>query len=95
MEITINSSVMSKLGDRSELRPHEKRYSVVKVDTWKAPDDDDFAYKVGEIDSLDEGPLTTAGHGESILILNEAGNSVSATNGPDHPSATTIRDECE
>lgn len=86
---------MTKLGSREEYLPEEKQYSVVKLDTWKAPDDNDFAWKVGEIDSLNEGPKTTAGRGESILILDEDGNSVSTTDGPDHPTDTTTRDEVE
>lgn len=84
---------MTKLGNREELLPDDKQYSVVKLDTWKAPDDDDFAWKVTEIDSLADGPTTTAGRGESILVLDEDGNSVSSTDGPDHPTKTTVRDE--
>jgi hypothetical protein len=50
--------------DHEELHPEEKQYSVIKMDEWKAPSDDDFAYKITEIDSLSEGPQTTAGRGE-------------------------------
>jgi hypothetical protein len=82
---------MSKLGDREELLPDEGQYSVVKLDTWKPPGDDDFAIKVGEIDSLEEGPLTAAGRGESIVVLDADGNSVSTTDGPDDPTDTTTR----
>lgn len=86
---------MSKVGDRLELRPDEKEYSVVKLDTWKAPTDDDFAIKIGELDSLEDGPRTVAGRGESIVVLDSDGNAVSATDGPDHPTETTVRDEIE
>jgi len=86
---------MIKLGNKEEPLPEEKQYSVVKLDTWKAPVDDDFAWKIDEINSLDEGPKTTAGRGESILILDEDGNSVSTTDGPDHPTDTTTRDDIE
>jgi hypothetical protein len=81
--------------DREELHPKEKKYSVIKMDSWKAPDDDDFAYKVTEINSLDEGPTTTAGVGESIIIIDEDGGRVSTTEGPDHPTKTKTRDEFE
>jgi len=62
---------------------------------WKAPSDDDFAIKVAEIDSLEERPTTVAGRGESILILDADRNTVSVTEGPDHPTATTTGDETE
>ncbi|MFC6875420.1 hypothetical protein [Halobellus marinus] len=78
--------------DHEDLHPEEKQYSVIKMDEWKAPSDDDFAYKITEIDSLSEGPQTTAGRGESIIILDEDGNTVSVTDGPDHPTHTTTRD---
>jgi hypothetical protein len=42
--------------DHEELHPEEKQYSVIKMDEWKAPSDDDFAYKITEIDSLSEAP---------------------------------------
>ena len=86
---------MSRFAEQEELLPETKQFSVVKMDTWKAPSDDDFAWKVTEIDSLDEGPTTTAGRGESILILDADGNTVSTTDGPDHPTETTTRDELE
>lgn len=85
--------MVDRLGEREGLRPEEKRYSVVKVDTWKAPDDDDFACKIGEIDSLEDGPVTAAGRGESTVVLDADGERVSATDGPDHPTAYTTRDE--
>jgi hypothetical protein len=85
--------MVDRLGERDGLLPDEKRYSVVKVDTWKAPDDDDFAFKVGEIDSLADGPVTAAGRGESVVVLDADGKRVSATDGPDHPTASTTRDE--
>lgn len=84
---------MTRLGDREHLLPEQKQFSIVKLDTWKAPDDDDFAWKVTEIDSLEEGPATTAGRGQSILVLDADGNTVSTTAGPDHPTDTTIRDD--
>lgn len=81
--------------DHEEVHPEEKKYSVVRMDEWKAPSDDDFAIKIAEIDSLDEGPTTVAGRGESIVILDEDGNTVSVTEGPDHPTDTTTRDETD
>lgn len=81
--------------DREDLHPEEKTYSVVKMDSWKAPADDDFALKIAEIDSLDEDPKTAAGRGESIVILDQDRNTVSVTDGPDHPTETTTRDETE
>jgi hypothetical protein len=67
--------------DHEEVHPKEKKYSVVALDPWKAPDDDDFVYKIKEIDSLDEGPDSTSGkgvmRGESIIVLDQDGNSVS------------------
>lgn len=86
---------MTKLGDRPTLLPEDGAYSIDKIDTWKSPQDDDFAYKVGEISSLDEGPLTTAGRGESVLVLDADGNSVSVTDGPEDPTASTVRDNCK
>lgn len=83
---------MKQLSERKELRPDQERYSVVKLDTWKAPTDDEFALKVGEINSLDEAPITAAGRGEEIVILDAEGTPVSATEGPDHPTETTVRD---
>ena len=62
---------------------------------WKAPSNDDFVIKVAEIDSLEAGPTTVAGRGESIVILNADGNTVSVTEGRDHPTATTTRDKTE
>ncbi|GAB3330095.1 hypothetical protein GCM10027355_36420 [Haloplanus salinarum] len=81
-----------KLSEREELHPKEKPYSVVKIDLWKAPDDDDFAYKVGEIESLDADAITAAGRGETIAILDEEGKKVSTTSGPDDPTDYTTRD---
>ena len=81
-----------RLGDREELLPEDEQYSVVKVDRWKLPNDEDFAYKVGEIDSLDADPITAAGRGESIIILDAEGNKVSRTSGPDHPTDYDTRD---
>jgi hypothetical protein len=63
------------------------------MDTWKPPTDDDFAIKVGEIDSLDEGPVTAAGRGESIVVLAADGNAVSSIDGPEDPTDLTARDE--
>lgn len=84
-----------RLSERPELRPTEKSYSVVKVDTWKPPDDDDFAIKVGEIKSLDADPITVAGRGESIVVLDEDGARVSQTSGPDHPTDSVTRKDSE
>lgn len=78
--------------DRDHLLPDKKKYSVVKFDSWKAPDDDDFMYKVGEIDSLDDDPITSAGRGVEILVYDEEGTLVSQTVGPEHPTETTTRD---
>jgi hypothetical protein len=78
--------------DHDNLQPKEKQYSVIKMDEWKAPSDDDFAYKITEIDSLSEGPQTAAGRGESIIILDEDGNTVSVTEGPSHSTAVETRD---
>lgn len=80
-----------KLSEREELLPEPGQYSVVKVDLWKAPSDEDFAYKVGEIESLDADPITVAGHGESIVILDDEGSKVSRSSGPDHPTKYTTR----
>ena len=82
-----------RLSDDESLHPEEKTYSVVKLDTWKAPTDDDFAYKVGEIDSVDADPMTTAGQGEEILIVDGDGNVVSETKGPKDPLDATTRED--
>jgi len=58
------------------------------MDGWKAPEDADFAYEVKEINSLDEGPTTTSGIGESIGRIDEDGDRVSTAEGPDHPTKT-------
>jgi hypothetical protein len=79
--------------NREDVHPEDKKYSVMKMESSKAPSDDDFAIKITEIDSLDEGPKTGAGRGESIVIVDQDGNTVSATDGPDHPTDVTTRDE--
>jgi hypothetical protein len=86
---------MAGWSDHEDVHPEDKKYSVVRMDEWKAPSDDDFAIKIAEIDSLDEEPTTVAGRGESIVILDEDGNTVSVTEGPDHPTDTTMRDETD
>jgi len=67
--------------DHEDVYPKEKKYSVVVLDPWKAPSDDDFVYKIEEIDSLEEGPESTAGEGpmrgESIFVLDQDGNTIS------------------
>ena len=77
------------------MRMYIQRKSNTASCGWKAPSDDDFAIKVAEIDSLEAGPTTVAGRGESIVILDADGNTVSVTEGPDHPTATTARDKTE
>lgn len=78
--------------DRSEFVPEEKQYSVVKMDEWKPPTDGDFMYKVAEIDSLDEGAVTAAGRGESILVIDSDGNTVSVTEGPESVTGQVVRE---
>ena len=78
--------------DRSEFIPEQKQYSVVKMDEWKPPQDDDLMCKVAEIDSLDEGPVTAAGRGESILIIDADGQTVSATEGPESVTGQVVRE---
>jgi hypothetical protein len=47
------------------------------------------------IDSLDEGPVTVAGIGESIVVLEPDSNAVSSTDGSDDPTDITAREETE
>lgn len=81
-----------RLSERNELYAEEKQYSVVKLDTWKVLSDDDVVYKVGEIDSLDADPITMAGRAESVLVLDENGNTVSENSGPNRPTDYTTRE---
>lgn len=67
--------------DHEDVFPKEKEYSIVVLDPWKAPSDDDFVRKIEEIDSLEEGPERTGKkgsmRGETVFVLDQDGNTVS------------------
>ena len=73
---------MAGFTDHPELHPETKPYSVIRMDEWKPPSHEDFAYKIQEISSLDElSDVPPPGTGESIIVLDEEGRNVEVVEG--------------
>ena len=61
--------------DVEKLLPEEKKYSVVKLDFFKPPDDPDAAVKMFEVDDIDEAARSTpSGTGMGWMVYDAEGN---------------------
>lgn len=70
--------------DVESLLPTEKQYSVVKLDYFKPPDDDDAAVKMFEVDDPEEAADSTPERpGTGWMLYDKDGNSQILSTGPE------------
>jgi hypothetical protein len=67
---------------RERVSPNKREYSVVLFDTWKQPGTEEYAYKITEIDNLENLPSRQLSKGEELTVYDSEGNIVRNRAGP-------------